>query len=71
MREELLMKATQLLHQLGGGEERRTQLGGNPQLYNDQHGGGILPKNTTDYEQYKLYKKYKRKYKELLLRNKA
>jgi len=67
MRDELFTKATQLLQQLGGGEERRRRLGEDSALYTDQRGGGILAKNSTDYEQYKLYKKYKRKYKKILL----
>jgi hypothetical protein len=74
MYDELFTKATQLLQQLGGGDHRLHQLSNdnkhvqNNQLYTNQRGGQAIAKNQTDYEQYKLYKKYKRKYKELVLR---
>lgn len=76
MREELFNKANQLLEQLGGGQKRLTDLTSNTsgnkytdtsQIY-DVSGGGVPStlKNSTDYEYYKLYKKYKRKYKHLI-----
>ena len=75
MREQLFQKATQLLEQLGGGERRVSELlqgdmstNNTHQLYQLNGGGNVTPpKNSTDYDFYKMYKKYKRKYKQLIM----